>query len=141
MNGVKRMAALAAGLALGLTVVVAAPGAAADGDRCVGDDVKRCIRVQQSGSSYFAHAGIEDAHGEYQVAVNHIALQRWNGSSWVTLKSNGDFDGWFNVRDAGNTDTYGCSSGSHSFRAKASFHWNGPRSGDSVMYTDKFSPC
>jgi hypothetical protein len=140
MNGVKRIAALAAGLALGATVLFAAP-ASADGDRCVGADVKRCIRVQQSGDTYFAHAGIEDLQGEYQVRVSHIELQRWNGSSWVTVKSNSDADGWFNERDAGNTGTYGCTSGSGSFRAKAEFHWQGPRDGGEVMYTDKFAPC
>lgn len=140
MNRLKRVAALAAGLALGATMLAATP-AAADGDRCVGQDVKRCIRVQQSGGTYFAHAGIEDLQGEYQVKVSNIALQRWNGSSWVTVKSNSDGDGWFNVRDAGNTGTYSCTSGSGSFRAKATFDWQGPRDGGGVMYTDKFAPC
>jgi hypothetical protein len=140
MNGVKRIAALAAGLALGVTVLVAAP-ASADGDRCVGEDVKRCIRVQQSGDTYFAHAGIEDLQGEYQVRVTHIELQRWINGAWTTVTSNSDGDGWFNDRDSGNTGTYGCTSGSGSFRAKASFYWEGPRDGSSVMYTDKFPPC
>jgi hypothetical protein len=124
-----------------LVVVASAVPAQALGDNCSGEQVKRCIRVLKSGDSYYAHAGIEDENGAYDVAVNQIQLQRHDGTEWVTVKSLGDFDGWAATRDEGDTGLHGCSSGVHSFRALAFFQWSGPDSGEQWLTTDNVAPC
>lgn len=124
-----------------LVVAWTAPSAQALGDKCPGTLVKRCIRVQQVGTSYYAHAGIEDKDGAYDVAVNSIQLQRHNGTSWVTVKENGNFDGWAATRDEGDTGSHSCTSGVHSFRARAYFQWRGPNPGAQWLTTDVVPVC
>ena len=124
-----------------LVVASTATPAQALGDKCPGVQVKRCIRVLQVGTSYYAHAGIEDENGAYDVAVNQIQLQRHNGSRWVTVKENGNFDGWAATRDEGDTASHSCTSGVHSFRARAFFQWSGPDSGEQWLTTDVVRVC
>lgn len=146
MELVRRRVGTALGVVLAMVasfLVVASTAAPAQalGDRCPGTQVVRCIRVLQVGTSYYAHAGIEDENGAYDVAVNQIQLQRHNGSSWVTVKENGNFDGWAATRDEGDTGSHSCTSGGHSFRARAFFQWSGPDSGEEWVTTGVVSIC
>ncbi|MFI9488432.1 M23 family metallopeptidase [Promicromonospora sp. NPDC052451] len=146
MELVRRRVGVALGVVLAmvasfLVVASTAVPAQALGDKCPGTQVKRCIRVLQVGTSYYAHAGIEDENGAYDVAVNSIQLQRHNGSTWVTVKENGNFDGWAATRDEGDTGSHSCTSGGHSFRARAFFQWSGPDSGEQWLTTDVVPIC
>jgi hypothetical protein len=108
--------AMAGETAAGKTVGVAVAKAANPyGKRCKGEKVVRCAEVQwysYCGSHSCwpvvkAHAWTTDAKGgtNYDVAVSKIYLFRWNGSKWVVVESNSEYDGWKDTSDGGYTSS------------------------------------
>lgn len=92
-----------------------------------GDRFQKCLRFYNGGLG--AEASIRDLDGgtNFDVRVNDIRYQRWDGDSWNTVKQADDFDGWHDVSDTARSPQVGlCSPPGQRIRAAVEFSWRAP---------------
>jgi len=125
------LSAAAATAALGAALVTLAPSASAapyELTGCeTGDRFQKCLRFYNGGLG--AEATIRDLDGgtNFDVRVNDIRYQRWNGSAWVNTKQADDADGWHDVSDTARSPQVGlCSPPGQRIRAAVEFSWRAP---------------
>lgn len=109
---------------------------------CDGYQVQRCVWLNYDSTNdrLRAYGRTVDAAGgnNYDVSVNQLSLQAWNGSRWVTQAYNADYDGWFANSDNASTGLVSCSVAS-SFRVVAFHQWRGTPSGSETRVTATFN--
>ena len=129
---IRRIIAAGVGLALGSTLLTAAPASASQllGRSCWGEQVTRCVAVYRDDGGWTSStATVTDVAGggNYEVAANRYQLQAWDGSKWVGWTSvHNQYDGWWDTSDFGlNPQGIQCSAGGSSFwvRARAYMTW------------------
>lgn len=119
---------------LGVLVVLVPSSAVAEEDarwECHGAAVLRCAAVwQDADGHYYARAKIVDAEGggDYTVWVVDVKLITGSFEDPITMRSNSDRDGGFDVQDLARTSAVDqCSFNPlRSFRVQATFYWRGP---------------
>ncbi|MEV4998512.1 hypothetical protein ACFVTT_10295 [Streptomyces niveus] len=123
------------------SIVLTPATASADSDwKCYGKQVKRCVTVlwDQDADTYQGRAKITDVAGggNYNVKVNNVKLQRFNGTKWVNVRTKADNDGWHATEDLAGTATVDPCLSKQAFRVVATFGWRGAGSGDKTWSPD-----
>lgn len=111
-----------------MSIGVAAPAQAGTDWYCTGKAVKRCATIywNRDTDRYQGRAKIIDVDGgkNYRVLVKDITVRRFTGSGYVTVRSAGDYDGWFGRADHGRTTYFNpCKWPTNSFEVHATFSW------------------
>jgi hypothetical protein len=130
---IKRMLTAVLGVALGATMLVASPAAAAtqiahncDGNQ-PGDQILRCANVEMPSPGVFrAHARVADRAGgnHYSVQVIEVRLQYNYGGTWMNLRDEFPADDWDPDEDIARTTSWSCGSSARKLvRAQAYVQW------------------
>lgn len=92
-----------------------------------GDRFQKCLRFYNGGLGVEVTIRDLDGGTNFDVRVNDIRYQRWNGSAWVTTKQADDTDGWHDVSDTARSPQVGlCSPPGQRIRAAVEFSWRAP---------------
>lgn len=131
MNTQRLLSVGAATAAAAAALVTMAPSASAAPYVLMGCEsgahFQKCLSF--TGGGVGAQASIRDLDGgtNFDVRVNDVRYQRWNGSAWVNVRQADDFDGWHGVEDTARTTQVGlCAMPGARVRAAAEFSWRTP---------------
>jgi hypothetical protein len=108
---------------------------------CEGTQTPRCawFNWDDTNDRIRGYAYMEDSPAytqNYDVALNNFAVRRWNGSQWLSVMSDTDYDGWHSFSDSVQSGLRDCDN--RYYHVVVTANWQGASSGSDVLISGNY---